>query len=515
MLPDRWALLLKHWSTDEKFKKRSEIGKMARASEKGGSLHTGGTISQVTRKERMEKELGRPVAVPEMFKVTHIKKSTNPTEEERWIEPRAQETYDRYIRISQEYRSTLPLKSQDRPFTQEENENLWKQSAGEPIRGSVYRYPEKAYQKKKSWYCGSSSSSSDGGDRETITAMESKIAYLNVEHAVVAEREKKREEREKKRDEEIATAKEVENKRYAALQAQLTFLFESGNILPPCPASSDGSDQEGDENDKSDKESEVMRMVEVRMVSALCVTLRWCLSVGDGMGRCPYIAQRPKTSGTNPKREESSILGGFKLIVEVFEVLVEAWTLRRKTEQIGLKRTRNGILRIIEFNLRGSGGRGNGNAGRGMAHPGREFARQNDMAQCYAFPSKTEEESSDAMITCTILARKLVGQGCLAYLAHIRDVEFESASIESIPVVSKFREMFRTYSPSMCLNRDIYFCIYLEPGTYPISIPPYHMAPIELRELKTEIEERLDTSFIYPSASPWVAPVLFVKKKGQ
>ncbi|KAG5568588.1 hypothetical protein H5410_064395 [Solanum commersonii] len=67
---------------------------------------------------------------------------------------------------------------------------------------------------------------------------------------------RKREEREKKREEEIATAKDVENKRYAVLQAQLTFLFESGNILPPCPASSDGSDQEGDENDKSDKESE-------------------------------------------------------------------------------------------------------------------------------------------------------------------------------------------------------------------------------------------------------------------
>ncbi|KAK4721785.1 hypothetical protein R3W88_012018 [Solanum pinnatisectum] len=59
-----------------------------------------------------------------------------------------------YIRISQEYRSTLPLESQDKPFTEEENENLWKQSAGEPIRGSVYGYPEKAYQKKKSWYCG-------------------------------------------------------------------------------------------------------------------------------------------------------------------------------------------------------------------------------------------------------------------------------------------------------------------------------------------------------------------------
>ncbi|KAH0714821.1 hypothetical protein KY284_007726 [Solanum tuberosum] len=261
MLPDRWALLLKDWSTDEKIKKRSEIGKMARASEKGGSLYTGGAISQVTRKERMEKELGRPIVVAEMFKVTHVKKSTNPTEEERWIEPRAQETYDRYIRISQEYRSTLPLESQDKPFTQEENENLWKQSAGEPIRGSIYGYPEKAYQKKKSWYCGSSSSSFDGGDKETISAMESKIAYLNAELAAVAEREKKREEKERKRKEEIAEAKEVENKRYAALQAQLTFLFESGNILSPCPASSDENDKsdkesEGDENGTSDKESE-------------------------------------------------------------------------------------------------------------------------------------------------------------------------------------------------------------------------------------------------------------------
>ncbi|KAK6789322.1 hypothetical protein RDI58_013121 [Solanum bulbocastanum] len=191
-----------------------------------------------------------------MFKVTHIKKSTNPTEEERWIEPRAQETYDKYIRISQEYRSTLPLESWDRPFTQEENENLWKQSAGGPIRGSVYGYLEKAYQKKKSWYCGSSSSCFDGGDRETISVMESKIVYLNAELAAVAEREKKREEREKKRGGDCGSKKEVENKRYAALQAQLTFLFESENILPPCPASSDGSDQEGDENDKSDKESD-------------------------------------------------------------------------------------------------------------------------------------------------------------------------------------------------------------------------------------------------------------------
>ncbi|WMV38202.1 hypothetical protein MTR67_031587, partial [Solanum verrucosum] len=57
------------------------------------------------------------------------------------------------------------------------------------------------------------------------------------------------------------------------------------------------------------------------------------------------------------------------------------------------------------------------------------------------------------------------------------------------------------------------FCIDLEPGTRPIPIPHYHMAPVELRELKAQIQELLDKGFIRPSVSPWGAPVLFVKKK--
>ena len=65
----------------------------------------------------------------------------------------------------------------------------------------------------------------------------------------------------------------------------------------------------------------------------------------------------------------------------------------------------------------------------------------------------------------------------------------------------------------MPLDRDIDFCIDLEPGTRPISIPPYRMAPAELRELKAQLQELLINGFIRPSAFPWGAPVLFVKKK--
>ncbi|WMV19603.1 hypothetical protein MTR67_012988 [Solanum verrucosum] len=80
--------------------------------------------------------------------------------------------------------------------------------------------------------------------------------------------------------------------------------------------------------------------------------------------------------------------------------------------------------------------------------------------------------------------KKLVEQGCLAYLDHIRDIEAESPSIKSIPIVSKFKEVFPTDLPGMPPDRDIDFCIELEPGTRPISIPHYRMTLVELRELK-------------------------------
>ena len=39
------------------------------------------------------------------------------------------------------------------------------------------------------------------------------------------------------------------------------------------------------------------------------------------------------------------------------------------------------------------------------------------------------------------------------------------------------------------------------------------MALTELKELKEQLQELLEKGFIRPSASPWGAPVLFMKKK--
>ncbi|WMV50040.1 hypothetical protein MTR67_043425, partial [Solanum verrucosum] len=70
---------------------------------------------------------------------------------------------------------------------------------------------------------------------------------------------------------------------------------------------------------------------------------------------------------------------------------------------------------------------------------------------------------------------------------------------ESIRVVSEFRELFPTNLPGIPLERDIDFCINLEPDTCPISIPPYCIAPAKLREIKAQIQELLNKGFIHPN----------------
>ncbi|KAA3484545.1 DNA/RNA polymerases superfamily protein [Gossypium australe] len=61
--------------------------------------------------------------------------------------------------------------------------------------------------------------------------------------------------------------------------------------------------------------------------------------------------------------------------------------------------------------------------------------------------------------------------------------------------------------------REVEFGIKLVSGTAPISIAPYRMAHLELKELKIQLQELIDKGFTRPSYSLWGAPVLFVKKK--
>ncbi|NBK90373.1 RNA-directed DNA polymerase, partial [Listeria monocytogenes] len=110
-------------------------------------------------------------------------------------------------------------------------------------------------------------------------------------------------------------------------------------------------------------------------------------------------------------------------------------------------------------------------------------------------------------------AIRLLKNGCQAFLAHVTDLNKNTSVLNDISIVNKFPDVFPEELPGLPPEREIEFCIDLEPGTKPISKAPYRMAPIELQELKIQLQELLDIGFIRPSTSPWGAPVLFVKKK--
>ncbi|XP_059277919.1 uncharacterized protein LOC132032160 [Lycium ferocissimum] len=87
--------------------------------------------------------------------------------------------------------------------------------------------------------------------------------------------------------------------------------------------------------------------------------------------------------------------------------------------------------------------------------------------------------------------KKLVDKSCLAYLAHIHDTSADTSSLDSVPVVREFADVFPADLPGMPPDRDIDFGIDLDLRTRPISITPYRMAPAELRELKEQLQDLL------------------------
>ena len=85
--------------------------------------------------------------------------------------------------------------------------------------------------------------------------------------------------------------------------------------------------------------------------------------------------------------------------------------------------------------------------------------------------------------------------------------------VEKLPVVREFPDVFPEELPGIPLKREVDLAIEIVLGTVPMSRAPYRMAPTELKELKSQLQELLDKGFIRPNVSPWGAPVLFVKKK--
>ena len=118
------------------------------------------------------------------------------------------------------------------------------------------------------------------------------------------------------------------------------------------------------------------------------------------------------------------------------------------------------------------------------------------------------------VISC-IQANCLLRKGCQGFQASVVDLQSEELEIRDIPVVREFSDVFPDDLLGLPSDREIEFSIDLLLGTAPISKAPYRMAPTKLKELKEQLVELLDKWFSRSSASPWGAPVLFVKKKDE
>nr|GEU76242.1 hypothetical protein [Tanacetum cinerariifolium] len=97
---------------------------------------------------------------------------------------------------------------------------------------------------------------------------------------------------------------------------------------------------------------------------------------------------------------------------------------------------------------------------------------------------ESDKGVSQLKVISYIKARMYVERGCHLFLAHVMEKKSKEKRLEDVPVIRDFPDVF-----------------------------PGELAPSEMRELLVRLQELLEKGFICPSSSPWVAPVLFVKKK--
>ena len=80
--------------------------------------------------------------------------------------------------------------------------------------------------------------------------------------------------------------------------------------------------------------------------------------------------------------------------------------------------------------------------------------------------------------------------------------QLKGTAVDDIRVENEYLDVFPDVLLGMPPERDIEFIIELLLGTAPIAKRPYRMGVNELAELKKQIWELLDKSYVQPSSSP-------------
>ncbi|GKC98580.1 putative reverse transcriptase domain-containing protein, partial [Tanacetum coccineum] len=109
------------------------------------------------------------------------------------------------------------------------------------------------------------------------------------------------------------------------------------------------------------------------------------------------------------------------------------------------------------------------------------------------------------IISCT-RTQKYIQKGCQVYLAQVTSKKAEDKSeekrLEDVSIVREFPEVFPEDLPGLPPTRQVEFQIDLVSGAAPLARASYRLAPAELQELSTQLQELSDRGFIRPSSSP-------------
>ncbi|KAI3735871.1 hypothetical protein L6452_15393 [Arctium lappa] len=118
-----------------------------------------------------------------------------------------------------------------------------------------------------------------------------------------------------------------------------------------------------------------------------------------------------------------------------------------------------------------------------------------------------ERRIGDIKVISMLKARRYLSKGCSAFLAYVLDASKEvKKTVKDVPIVCEYLDVFPDDLPGLPPDRQVEFRIDLVPGAAPIAKTPYRLAPAEMKEMMSQLQELLDKGFIRPSTSPWGAP---------
>ena len=89
------------------------------------------------------------------------------------------------------------------------------------------------------------------------------------------------------------------------------------------------------------------------------------------------------------------------------------------------------------------------------------------------------------------------------FAVNIQDIEAEREQhTEGFPVLVDFKDVFPKAILGLRLKQDLEFSIELTPGLVPTSKSPYHMSAPALVELKLQLHQLIEKTYIRPILSP-------------